>query len=61
MKSALGSIALIAAIALITAACGGGEEGLTRAEVEQIVDDAIEEKTQPEPGLTRAEVEEITG
>ena len=45
-------------ISALLAACGGGD-GLTRAEVEGIVNEAIAEMPQPEPGLTRAEVEEI--
>ncbi len=51
-------IALAVLGSLLLAACGGGD-GLTRAEVEEIVNDAVAENTQPEPGVTRAEVEEI--
>ena len=76
--------ALLALAAMLFAACGGGDTGLTRPEVEEIVrvemteqsqagaspgmvpadvegivNDAIEKIPQPEPGLTRAEVEEI--
>ncbi len=77
-------IAIVAAIALSLSACGDGDAGLTRAEVEEIVqeemaaqpqaesssgmvpadvegivNDAIEKMAPPEPGLSRAEVEEI--
>ncbi len=77
-------IAIVAAIALALSACGDGDAGLTRADVEEIVqeemaeqsqadsspamdsaevegivNDAIEKMAPPEPGLTRAEVEEI--
>ena len=52
-------IAVVVVVALALAACGGGDEGVTRSEVEQIVNYAIAEKVQPEPGVTRAEVEEI--
>ena len=51
-------IALAVLGSLLLAACGGGD-GLTRAEVEEIVNDAVAENPQPEQGLTRAEVEEI--
>ena len=63
MRDTIRRIALAAGLLLILpallAACGDGDAGLTSAEVEQIVNDAIAEKTQPEPGLSRAEVEEI--
>ena len=49
-------LALLLLSALMFAACGGGDEGLTRAEVEEIV---RAEAPQPEQGLSRAEVEEI--
>ena len=55
VASLAGVLLLISALLV---ACGGGD-GLTRAEVEGIVNDAIAEMPQPEPGLTRAEVEEI--
>ena len=79
-----GLMALIALMALALVACGGGNEGLSRSEVQEIVreemaaqsegaftpgsspadvegivNDAIEKMAPPEPGLTRAEVEEI--
>ena len=56
-------IALAAGLLLIAllafSACGDGEEAVTSAEVEQIVNDAIEERPKEEPALTRADVEEI--
>ena len=61
-KRALGSMALIAIVALIAlalSACGDGDAGLTRDDVEGIVNDAIAGMPQPEPGLARADVEEI--
>ena len=53
------SLAALAMLAvLILAACGDGEEGLSRAEVEEIVREELAEAPAPEPGLTSAEVEE---
>ena len=53
--------ALIVPIMLFLVACGGGDTGLSRAEVEEIVRAEMEEApatAQPQPGLTSAEVEE---
>ena len=56
-------IALAAGLLLILpallAACGDGDAGPTRDEVEGIVNEAIAGIPQPEPGLTRADVEGI--
>ncbi len=49
-------IALAVLSSLLLAACGGGD-GLTRADVEEIVRE--ERAARPEQGLTRAEVDEI--
>ena len=63
MNGTIRRIALAAGLLLILpallAACGDRDEALTSAEVEQIVNDAIEDRPKEEPGLTRAEVEEI--
>ena len=59
IAKALLSLAALAMLAvLILAACGDGEEGLSRAEVEEIVREELAEAPAPEPGLTSAEVEE---
>ena len=53
--------ALIVPIMLFLVACGGGDTGLSRAEVEEIVRAEMDEApatAQPQPGLTSAEVEE---
>ena len=69
---------LLLLVSVLFSACGDGDAGLTRTEVEEIVraemteqvqadsadvegivNDAIEKMAQPEPGLSRAEVEEI--
>ena len=53
--------ALAALIALLLVACGGGDAGLSRAEVEEIVRAELAESPAPptaEPGLTSADVEE---
>ena len=55
------ALLVILPLALL-AACGGDADGLTRAEVQQIVRDEMAQAPAPvgaEPGLTRAEVEEI--
>ncbi len=59
MRRLIAVAGLLLLVPALLVACGGDDAGLTRAEVEQIVNEAIEEKPQPEPGLTRAEVEEI--
>ncbi len=51
-------IALAVLGSLLLAACGDGD-ALSRAEVEEIVNDAVAENIQPEPGVSRAEVEAI--
>ena len=53
-------------LVLLTAVGCGGDDGLTRADVEQIVREEIAKapaptQTQPEPGLSRAEVETMVG
>lgn len=55
------SAALFVLLLLLLVACGDGDAGLSRAEVEEIVRAEMAEATapaQPEPGLTAAEVEE---
>ena len=52
----LAALALLAV--LLLAACGGGDEGLSRAEVEEIVQAELAEAPAPAPGLTSADVEE---
>ena len=53
------SLILAVPILFLLASCGGGDDGLTRAEVEEIVQNALESAPEPQPGLTAAEVEEI--
>ena len=52
----LAALALLAA--LLLAACGDGDAGLSRAEVEEIVREEMADAPTPEPGLTSADVEE---
>ena len=54
-------LALIVSLIFLLAACGDGDKGLTRAEVEEIVREEMAEEptpSEPEPGLTTADVEE---
>ena len=57
-KAPLSLAALAMLAVLLLAACRGGEEGLSRAEVEEIVQAELAEAPAPEPGLTSADVEE---
>ena len=57
-KAPLSLAALAMLAVLILAACGDGEEGLSRAEVEEIVREELAEAPAPQPGLTSADVEE---
>ena len=60
-KAPLSLTALAMLAVLILAACGDGEEGLSRAEVEEIVREELAEAQDPpapEPGLTSGDVEE---
>ncbi len=61
IKSTLVLMALIALVAFALAACGGGDAGLTRAEVEEVVREAMVAQTQGEftPGTTPADMEGI--
>ena len=53
------SLALaIVLAALLLAACGDGDAGLSRAEVEEIVRSEMADAPAPEPGITSADVEE---
>ena len=57
----LALLALVVPVMLLSVACGGDDEGLSRAEVEEIVRAEIAESPPPptaEPGLTSADVEE---
>ena len=59
--SLLAPLALIVSLIFLLAACGDGDKGLSRAEVEEIVRAEMAEAptpTQPEPGLTAEDVEE---
>ena len=62
-KTAFVPIALIGLVALVLSACGGGEAGLTRAEVEEIVRaevaDAQPQDAGTSPGMDPATVEGI--
>ena len=54
-------LALAALFALLLVACGDGDAGLSRAEVEEIVREELADAptpSEPEPGLTSADVEE---
>ena len=54
-------MALAVLVALLLVACGDGDAGLSRAEVEEIVREELADApapAQPEPGLTSADVEE---
>ena len=60
-KAPLSFMAVAVLVALLLAACAGGDAGLSRAEVEEIVRDELADApapAQPEPGLTSADVEE---
>ena len=60
-KAPLSLMALAVLVALLLVACGGGDAGLSRAEVEEIVREELADApapAQPEPGLTSADVEE---
>ena len=57
-KVPLSLAALALLTALLLAACGDGDAGLSRAEVEEIVQAELAEAPAPEPGLTSADVEE---
>ena len=53
------AVGLLFILPALLAACGGGEAGLTLADVEEVVREEMAEMPPPEPGLSRAEVEEI--
>ena len=57
-KIPLSLAALALLTALLLAACGDGDAGLSRAEVEQIVRAELADAPAPESGLTSADVEE---
>ena len=60
-KAPLSLMALAVLVALRLVACGGGDAGLSRAEVEEIVREELADApapAQPEPALTSADVEE---
>ncbi len=57
-KVSLSLAALALLTALILAACGDGDAGLSRAEVEEIVQEELADAPAPEPGLASADVEE---
>ena len=57
-RIALSLAALAVLTGLLLAACGGGDAGLSRAEVEEIVRAELADAPQPEQGLTSADVEE---
>ena len=52
----LAALALLAVLLLV--ACGDGDAGLSRAEVEEIVQAELADAPAPEPGITAADVEE---
>ena len=61
-KGVLASVSLIVIIALVLSACGGGDMGLTRAEVEEVVRTelaAVPPPTAPSAPLTEAHVEGV--
>ena len=53
------SLAMAAIAALLLVACGEGGGGLSRAEVEEIVQAELANVPEPEPGLTEDEVRQI--
>ena len=57
-KAPLSLAALAMLAVLIFAACGDGDAGLSRAQVEEIVRAELADAPAPEPGLTTADVEE---
>ena len=57
-KVLLSLAALALLTALLIAACGDGDAGLSRAEVEEVVQAELADAPAPEPGLTSADVEE---
>ncbi len=67
MRRAIATAGILLVVFALFAACSGDDEGLTRAEVEEIVREEVAEATSNddtaampvEQGLTRAEVEEI--
>ena len=58
IKAPLSLAALAMLAVLLLAACGDGDPGLSRAEVEEIVREEMADAPAPEPGLTSADVEE---
>ena len=57
-KVAFSPLALAVLLALLLAACGGSDPGLSRDEVAEIVREELADAPTPEPGLTAEEVEE---
>ena len=57
-KIPLSLAALAILTALLLAACGDGDAGLSRAEVEEVVRAELADAPAPEPGITAADVEE---
>ena len=57
-KIPLSLAALAMLLSLLLAACGDGDAGLSRAEVEEIVRSEMADAPAPEPGITSADVEE---
>ncbi len=61
-KGAIAAVLLIAVFTLVLSACGDGDAGLTRAEVEEIVREemaAAPAQTDPAPGVSSDQVEGI--
>ena len=52
----LAALAMLAALLLV--ACGDGDAGLSRDEVQEMVQEELSEAPAPEPGITTADVEE---
>ena len=50
-------VALVVAVAVLLAGCSG-DDGLSQAEVEEAIAEAIADLPEPQPGLTSADVEE---
>ncbi len=59
VRRAIAGAGILILVPFLLAACGGGDEGLTRTEVEEIVREELAAESPAMTGLTRSEVEEI--
>ena len=59
VRRAIAVAGILLLVPFLLAACGGSDEGLTRAEVEEMVREEMAAESSATTGLTRSEVEEI--